>query len=83
MLEDRALANGDFEPQPKIPPKYEGDLVGQSLDPPKQETLDALSDLYSNLSEEDMWTGMWVLRSRWGITLNATGYRCICWVGLQ
>ena len=64
MLEDRALANGDFDPQPKIPPKYEGDLVGQSLDPPKQETLDALSDLYSNLSEEDMWTGMWVLRSR-------------------
>ena len=65
MLEERALANGDFDLQPKIPPKYEGELVGQSLEPSKQETLDALSDLYSSLCEEDMWTGMWVLRSRY------------------
>ena len=65
MLEERALANGDFDLQPKIPPKYEGELVGQSLEPLKQETLDALSDLYSSLCEEDMWTGMWVLRSRY------------------
>ena len=64
LLEERGLANGDFDPQPKVPPKYEGDLVAQTFDPPRQENLDALSDLYASLSEEDMWTGLWVLRSR-------------------
>ena len=63
LLEERAIVGGDLDHQQKIPPSYSSDV--SSDEAVKSETLDALSDLYCGLKEDDMWTGLWVTRCRY------------------
>lgn len=46
-------------------------MNGEAVD---QESLDALSDLYDALKEEDLWTGLWVKRGRYKETVTGIRY---------
>ncbi|XP_019851030.1 PREDICTED: transformation/transcription domain-associated protein [Amphimedon queenslandica] len=76
LLEDRAKADGELSMTPRDPPPYDGNYNDELLDPFKNETMNALSELYALLNEEDMWTGLWTLRSRFPETRVAIAYEC-------
>ena len=39
-----------------------------------QETLDSLSDLYTELNEKDLWAGLWTLRCQFPQTVTAIAF---------
>ncbi|XP_078728881.1 transformation/transcription domain-associated protein isoform X3 [Lampetra fluviatilis] len=52
-----------------------GDVYQQDpITPPQQEILDSLSELYSQLQEEDMWAGLWQKRYKFSETSTAIAY---------
>lgn len=58
LLKNRSPSEYEFEP----------------TNAPVQETLDALSDLYALLKEEDMWAGLWQKRAKFTETNTAIAY---------
>lgn len=68
-LEQMALENGNDDPMKAKRDsdcyEFEPDATGQC------EVMDSLSEMYSLLGEEDMWSGIWQKRAQYKETLNA------------
>ncbi|XP_074658755.1 transformation/transcription domain-associated protein-like [Tubulanus polymorphus] len=71
LLEQMAL---ESMPQTHIKPKPVSEYEFEPANSPQQETLDALSELYSLLREEDMLVGLWMKRAKYSETNTALAY---------
>ncbi|KAL7293008.1 hypothetical protein TKK_0013455 [Trichogramma kaykai] len=68
-LEDMALESEISGAKPRTDDCYEFEPDNDSLQP---EILDSLSDMYSLLHEDDMWSGLWQRHAQYKETLQAT-----------
>ncbi|XP_064648217.1 transformation/transcription domain-associated protein-like isoform X2 [Lineus longissimus] len=71
LLEQLAFEN---QPQTPFKPKPGSEYEFEPANSPQQETLDAISELYSLLREEDMLCGLWQKRARYSETNTALAY---------
>ncbi|XP_064401908.1 transformation/transcription domain-associated protein-like isoform X2 [Halichondria panicea] len=74
LLEERVLSEQEVAGKVRQIPSYDGNYGDQILDPLQQESLDSLSELYSSLSEDDMWAGLWTERAQFPDTALAIVY---------